>query len=452
LPGRRSPGNEYQTILSGDINSSTNPGLDAGNSQHVIKVVGPFPGAQANEDQFVTINGFVITMGYADGPDSSYDNRGGGVLVRHIVQAGADQGSTAVNLIYCNLRENRAAAGGAMHSEKGGEDGRPVRVISCTFQDNRAADQGVITPVAGGLCMTGHSAGPMGFTPKGSVEITNSLFIRNRADRFGGGLFNGSAVVEIVNGTIADNQAGIVGGADGQGGGLYVNLGAPAPIVTNCIFWGNLAVGNDPQDSQIDGSATVTYCDVEDGWTGTGNVNVDPQFVDAVNGDYHPDYDSPVLDIGQDTEASFPNIPLDTFDVDDASGTTTPTPDGNRKTRIRGPSGDDIVVDLGFSEIQGICPGDCAAFDGRINVTDHLRLLEDWGHGGPCDIDNDGEVDVGDLNALLAAWGNCPASESAMMTTGEDETLGLILAFIESVGGANDSTVPLIIAFLRHLQ
>src|SRR6185295_9668273 len=50
-----------------------------------------------------------------------------------------------------------------------------------------------------------------------------------------------------------------------------------APVVTNCIFWGNSA----PQNAQVDvgGSAiSVTYCDVQGGLAGAGNIAADPWF------------------------------------------------------------------------------------------------------------------------------------------------------------------------------
>ena len=54
-----------------------------------------------------------------------------------------------------------------------------------------------------------------------------------------------------------------------------------SPTLTNCILWGNTA----PTGAQIynDGtsSATVSYCDVQGGWAGTGNINANPLFVDA---------------------------------------------------------------------------------------------------------------------------------------------------------------------------
>jgi len=42
----------------------------------------------------------------------------------------------------------------------------------------------------------------------------------------------------------------------------------------------------------------ITYSDIEGGWPGTGNIDEDPAFVDAANGDYHLLSTSPGLDVG----------------------------------------------------------------------------------------------------------------------------------------------------------
>ena len=67
----------------------------------------------------------------------------------------------------------------------------------------------------------------------------------------------------------------------------------------------------------------------------------------------------------------------------------------------------------GFSEAYiavipdlGACLADITG-DGNVNVTDLLALLAAWGPnpGHPADINGDGNVNVTDLLALLAAWG-----------------------------------------------
>jgi uncharacterized protein (DUF486 family) len=71
--------------------------------------------------------------------------------------------------------------------------------------------------------------------------------------------------------------------------------------VTNAIFWGN--------NNAIGGTATVTYSIVQGGYTGEGNLDVDPLFVDARSfneapttaGDYHLQHTSPAIEVGNNT-------------------------------------------------------------------------------------------------------------------------------------------------------
>jgi hypothetical protein len=88
--------------------------------------------------------------------------------------------------------------------------------------------------------------------------------------------------------------------------------------VTNSILWGNTAVSS---GNQIYGtSTTVTYSDVEGGFTGSGNINSNPLFVlsdpagagtPKTTGDYHIQSGSPVINQGTATGA-----PADDMDGD----------------------------------------------------------------------------------------------------------------------------------------
>jgi hypothetical protein len=54
------------------------------------------------------------------------------------------------------------------------------------------------------------------------------------------------------------------------------------------------------------------------------------------------------------------------------------------------------------------CPEDVNG-SGVVDVADLLALLAAWGQsGGPEDVNGDGVVGVADLLQLLAAWGPCP--------------------------------------------
>ena len=95
------------------------------------------------------------------------------------------------------------------------------------------------------------------------------------------------------------------------------------PIIANTILWGDSAT--DGPEIYIQGSAspTVSYCNIEGGWEGVGNIDIDPLFRDPGNDDYHlmatycgDPYDSPCIDAGD------PTIMDDSLDCDWGLGTT----------------------------------------------------------------------------------------------------------------------------------
>jgi hypothetical protein len=113
----------------------------------------------------------------------------------------------------------------------------------------------------------------------------------------GGGIFGWQSSPILVNNTIVGNRAT---GASSEGGGIW--FGASSfPNVINTVIWGNWAA----QDSEIYVSAgshaEVNYCDVKGGWTGTGNIDADPLFVDPFGVDFHLTLGSPCRDSGDNT-------------------------------------------------------------------------------------------------------------------------------------------------------
>jgi hypothetical protein len=65
---------------------------------------------------------------------------------------------------------------------------------------------------------------------------------------------------------------------------------------------------------EISGSATVTYSDVDGGYSGTGNINSDPLFVGS--GDYHLQSGSPCIDTGTSSGAPAADIDGDSRGYD----------------------------------------------------------------------------------------------------------------------------------------
>lgn len=120
--------------------------------------------------------------------------------------------------------------------------------------------------------------------------------------------------IKIINSTIAAN-----------GGGIYNYL--TSLIITNSIIWAN-SDGNGSFYNTSGSNYAITSSLVEGGYSGTGNIDADPMFLDAVNGDLHLKPSSPAINKG-----------------DNAANTATT--DLDSKPRIYG-----NIVDMGAYEFQ----------------------------------------------------------------------------------------------------
>jgi hypothetical protein len=131
-----------------------------------------------------------------------------------------------------------------------------------------------------------------------NVTITNNLINGNEAE-YGAGIRVDSADATIANNLICDNSS-----TTWSGGGID-SFGAVHIIITNNILWANLPT--QIEDFFGDGTLSVTCSNVEGGWPGEGNIKEDPLFVDAANGDYHLQLDSPCINAGDPGFVPQPN-------------------------------------------------------------------------------------------------------------------------------------------------
>jgi hypothetical protein len=216
---------------------------------------------------------------------------------------GMDNTNSSPTVTNCNFIENTGYTGGGMLNEFYSDS----IVTNCTFISNTSGGRG---------------AGMMNFY-QSSPTVTNCNFSKNWVVYTGGGMSNEQNSNSIVtNCTFSDNTAGSYGGMHNE---------ASNPTVTNCILWGDTP---DEIADTLSAASIVTYSDVQGGWTGTGNINADPMFADALNGDYRLLAGSPCIDTGND--AAVP------------PGVTTDL-DGN--PRIQG-----ACVDMGAFEAPPVTP------------------------------------------------------------------------------------------------
>jgi len=150
------------------------------------------------------------------------------------------------------------------------------------------------------------------------TNITNCMFIGNSVARDGGAIYSKSTSpsVKITNCTLTENDAA------GNGGGIY-NSSYQSPTITNCILWANTALAG-AEIHNVGNSPAITYSDIQGGFTGAGNINLDPQFV--ATDDCHLQPGSPCIDAGSNTA---PNIASTDYEGDariidgDYNGTAT---------------------------------------------------------------------------------------------------------------------------------
>ena len=150
-----------------------------------------------------------------------------------------------------------------------------------------------------------------------SPTIEDNLVAHNAATD-GGGLYLRYDRAAVTNNTVVFNAA------TGTGGGIYtVNQTGSQPWIGNCVVWGNVASAGaaayaDPATGSL---IEVAYSDVEGGWLGTGNVDLDPLFADPAGADgvagtddddFRLTASSPCIDAGNSTLLS----PVLTQDLD----------------------------------------------------------------------------------------------------------------------------------------
>jgi hypothetical protein len=197
---------------------------------------------------------YLTTMDRSYASSTIIDGNGSGSVV--LFENGETSSAAIVGF---TLRNGHAAFGGGVSVSQG-----PTPSILFNIIEDNVADQ---------------SGGGISCWSDAHANIVGNLIANNSAGQFGGGILcSTNSDAFIASNTILNNSA------VSDGGGLLSWQSNPA--TTNTIFWDNNVGGG---NNEISGAGSVTYCDVEGGWTGEGNIDCDPDFCDPSNGNYYLD-------------------------------------------------------------------------------------------------------------------------------------------------------------------
>lgn len=362
------------TILSGDIDEDGE--WDADNSLHVVNGVNAGTGA--------VLDGFIIERGYADdnpSPGGGFVHENGGGYWAY----GSNNASPTIE--NCTFRYNHAASsGGAIYNHRD-PNSNTLIVTNCVFIANDADGNhgvyagGAIYNSRGGngtftnCRFLGNDASNNGNGAGGAVGIAGSIstyvncaFSGNTAGDAAGALYvssysgNPSATATLKNCSFSGNEVDSTSG----GGALYAYTEANQSAtltVSNGILWGDKDnCASSCAASEIDASGagtetvTVTYTDIEGGYSGTGNIDSDPFYADADGADNTFGTLDDNLRLTRDTAAA---------DVgDNTANSETTDLDGNARKVDYYCQGDDVtdIIDMGAYELHsGIIYADASA-------------------------------------------------------------------------------------------
>lgn len=256
----------------------------------------------------------------------------------------------APQLLRCRLVGNQGGSGGAAfgfgqptNGGKGGTGGIevftsiPLRLDDVVLANNHGGDGGAVT---GFGSLNGGHGGNGGFDASAplfgtaGLSMTNCAVVGNLGGNGsaggpshggdGGGSTGGTAFTALST-TVAGNTAGLPLLAGAATGGLTLGGSMSSSMsLRNCIVWGNTRGGLPSDLYGVGLPVTANTCDIGASigtLLGSGNLSVDPLFVDLPNGDVHLTAASPCRHTGSAAAV----MPL--FDLDRDPRTIGPATD-----------------------------------------------------------------------------------------------------------------------------
>ena len=303
-------------------------------------------------------------------------------------------------LILCKFTSGKALTsttadkrGGAIYCEQSSD----VLIKNCVFMRNYAALDG------GAIALINNSAATIDscifmyndcyfyggciYVDASNAKIKNSIFTDNHATFFGAAITGwNSSAFRVENCKISNNVSGACTGIYtavncsptivntlfsgntstlGNGGGCGFSVSTPTlinvTVVNNSVAQGgagmwiynstatiknSIVYNNSPDQLSVTGTANVTYSNIMGGFTGTGNISVDPLFV-GTGPDQFALQDSSLCRNSGTPDTTSLNLPL--FDLA-----------GNNRVS-------DNRIDMGAYEVQDMIPVEMISFTAMVN-------------------------------------------------------------------------------------
>ena len=269
--------------------------------------------------------------------------------------------NSEINMVSCLIDGNYAGNGGGIHCYEMSS----LNLLNTVIRNNESKTSGGGIYYAYGSELTienseivNNSAGYKGgglWLSSNNMSLNNVLIAGNTAEEDGGGIrLSAFSEVILVNTTIVGNTT------NGDGGGIFSYYGNNNTNLINSVMW-----NNSPQAIYLDGLSvshqceiTMAYSDIEGGYEAIeysdydnviinwleGNIDEEPGFYNANNGNYQLTLGSPCIDSGT-AYFEYDGVVLVDLDADEYEG---------------------ISPDMGMYEFTGIRYGDI----NDDNVTD----------------------------------------------------------------------------------
>ena len=318
--------------------------ITTGNEQYINTTLidGDADGAVATfingENRTAVLAGFTIRNGrYEHGGGIYCHNSSPAIWKNRIINNVATQNGGGIYCVYSNMAiidnyiaNNSTDAESGAYNKGGGiyAWGSDPLIEGNTITNNTALSDG------GGICSS-----------LASARIINNIITNNTSGTYGGGIYGYDLCSVICNNVITGNHTGKWGGgigllrncnpliinnticdnsSDQYGGAIYMRISSNHVEAHNNILWDNSADSSGDEISIYSGTINVSYTDIEGGWEGEGNIDIDPMFVSPNNNNYHlmstecgNPSQSPCIDAGH------PDIEDSLLDCDFGLGTSS---------------------------------------------------------------------------------------------------------------------------------